>query len=1152
MVAHASSSSDSSSKFLTQFHLITRHTQPPNTFTFQKFPEMYYSETKRLPPYCTMQRLRDFPPDLQDLIIVVSTASPDVGLFTRSKAALAKDLPAEKITNVFTSTIIANEPWRATLPFSEDSSEASSVGVALDLSSKEKVKRPLPGEDMDESPRPVPSLVVLNEDGFLLVWWLVYADSVRQNTVYPGLAYAETQRQSTAPFESKASPQTSSMSKALLGGNPVASAFSPVSAPGQGLANAFGTSSSLGKAQSPWASAVSGDASSFSNAPSFGKSAFGSSPVDAATSHGVGFGMVGGMVNRQSPWATQSSSATGTAGATFGQPSGLGMGNGSGFRTDAPGPTSGFTAPIMNTGGFASFAKAPGFAVAAAQTGGESMFPKSAPGALLGSGMDTDTSFNRLERKSGDGSRDLSKSGDFVLGSTFKGDGTAANDIPNSTGTTSQSLFNGDFTKILGETQEHAPIPETRETTMGDSTGEGDERPEETQTERESMISVAKPSSPKSQFSTAPPHSGGLLGAQAQSQVTPAKVQSSTPSSSSKPQFSIAPPQSGGFFGTQAQVQVTPAEVQSSIPSSSIGKSPPTTTTPNETPRKLTEISSSTTDTPPSPSAKVKSEDNERVILDNTPKSVSEVPLPPEATSKVSYAIGDSSSSSKSSADDAPLPPDFLPSKSKLKDLQSAAEEAPILPADDNDSGLVDGGDDNDNDDDGDDNGGDDSGRGDDGDDDGGSGDDEGSGVDVAQEISPTTDPNQSPKITPGSSFGASFDRSPVGGMFTKVSQRQPQQSGKVLFGEVNSTHVPYLPPPIKVQESPRSPSPVRLSIADAVFRPDNARSVSLPGPPLRTAVDRRSVVSRGNKQLPSKPILDEQGKKERDPFTSSRIQKSLEEEQDLSDREDEKVRKELATEVQPTLTLEPFLAHQDYIGSVSKPGVPGQIEMVYRDINSMVDTLGLNARSLEAFIRGQTELYPEGGRSREDLETPNWCLFELEDLGIIESRLLEQLEQSRVTAVREKLNICREMRRQLHKTRSKRQDITKIIDAKSDQTEMDSLRSAPLDPAQSVMQHDLRRDFQQFQRRLWEAEEAITVLRAKLASYESNNGKSTTLKKPTVEAVTNTIRKMTSMVEKRTLDINVLETHMRHLGLSSPHTRPPSTGRGGGAVICA
>ena len=101
------------------------------------------------------------------------------------------------------------------------------------------------------------------------------------------------------------------------------------------------------------------------------------------------------------------------------------------------------------------------------------------------------------------------------------------------------------------------------------------------------------------------------------------------------------------------------------------------------------------------------------------------------------------SSSSSKSSDDAPLPPDFLPAKSKLKEVQSAQEQRPALPSEDDEGSFEEGGD---------------SGDDAEGSDEGREGlDDEGSGVDVAQEMSPT-DHDKSPQITPESSFGASLD----------------------------------------------------------------------------------------------------------------------------------------------------------------------------------------------------------------------------------------------------------------------------------------------------------------------------------------------------------------------------------------------------------
>lgn len=89
-------------------------------------------------------------------------------------------------------------------------------------------------------------------------------------------------------------------------------------------------------------------------------------------------------------------------------------------------------------------------------------------------------------------------------------------------------------------------------------------------------------------------------------------------------------------------------------------------------------------------------------------------------------------------------------------------------------------------------------------------------------------------------------------------------------------------------------------------------------------------------------------------------------------------------------------------------------------------------------------------------------------------------------------------------------------------------------------------------QKLITEAEEGITLLRAKLASSSSSSSLSNSLVKngvganragggggvqagagaPTVEAVVNTIMKMTSMAEKKSGDVDVLENQMRRLGI--------------------
>ena len=144
----------------------------------------------RSPPNHFLLRLKDFPPNLQDLLIVASTASTDIGLFSRSKVALASDKSSDQITGVFTMTEMADDTRRAQLPANDNQDDTSPIGLALDLSSTNKVLKPIPGDEMEESQTPLPALMVLNDEGVLAAWWVVYSESVRQGTVYPELTVA--------------------------------------------------------------------------------------------------------------------------------------------------------------------------------------------------------------------------------------------------------------------------------------------------------------------------------------------------------------------------------------------------------------------------------------------------------------------------------------------------------------------------------------------------------------------------------------------------------------------------------------------------------------------------------------------------------------------------------------------------------------------------------------------------------------------------------------------------------------------------------------------------------------------------------------------------------------------------------------------------
>ncbi len=360
LVAYTTTSANEDMIPATTFRLVTRQSKPQVSHLFQKLPEICTPfGMHRCPPYHFMQRLRNFQPSLSDLVVVASTASADVGMFTRADTALASDVEPEKITKTFTTTSMANDSRRAQLPMAADESETSPIGMALDLSSTEKVPRPLPSEEMVESVGPLPLLVILNNEGLLTAWWIVYAESIRQGTTYPGLVVAgdsQNQAQATksaSPFATSASQNiTSPPPPNSFGAPPTQAAGFSNPAPTSNTFgnaapnNAFGAPSALGSKPSLWGSGGStnnpqGSGATFGQ-PAFGSPAFGS-PAQVG---GSTFGAPAGLGSRPSPWGAPSS-AFQTAGSTFGQPADPGLGAASTFGSNTVSKSFSVASPIL-------------------------------------------------------------------------------------------------------------------------------------------------------------------------------------------------------------------------------------------------------------------------------------------------------------------------------------------------------------------------------------------------------------------------------------------------------------------------------------------------------------------------------------------------------------------------------------------------------------------------------------------------------------------------------------------------------------------------------------------------------------------------------------------------------------------------------------
>ncbi|KAB5530532.1 hypothetical protein GE09DRAFT_1252826 [Coniochaeta sp. 2T2.1] len=1176
------------------YHIITRTQQPQTapTFSFQTLRDPIEPFLNEKIPHHTVLRLHHFPPNLDDLLVVASTAIMDIGLLSRSKTPLASDVPAEQITGVFTTTELADDSRRAQVPLTEDLQDTFPVGLALDLSGKDKVYKPIPTDEMDESPGPLPGLWALNNEGVLCAWWIVYNESIRAGTVYPGLAATDQSsgQQSAAPTlgAPKPNPFGASTSSTPAFGTPSTSTPSAFGGtPAAAATPAFGAAPALGAKTSPWAAASTGSSGA---APAFGSSSFGSAPAASAPKFGQppaspfggapatpAFGQASSALGpRPSPWASASPAAATPA---FGQ---------SGFGTAGAANTNkvfGSSTPAAS-GGFSAFASKGGFGSVAADTNKTSVFgqPSSTPVPLKDVSMDSESAFKPQAAPS--------FGSPFVLGTTFKADPKTANDNEPEQKSAGGGMFGSGFGLSLGDAATAQPTVEGKEEDM-DATTPAVEKPKP-------IFDTTTPAAekPKSIFDSSTPAAEkpkSIFASSTTPTSTPAAPRFGFPSASGSTAgssiFGTQKPASSPAVNPFAKAAASPAVSQSAKPASSPAVNP-------FAPKPFANpfAPGAPSKSPPSPGSEASwaSSDDELKEEDDDDKenlaNIPEAPLPPDPTSKAPLSIGGSSSSSARSVyspvtvsktpskvpDDAPLPPDpaprpikeeeeeetFIPEDAPLppdftKGPTKAPEEPPLppdflpkVPSKDTPSDVpaapdsADEGefsDEEDHEEEGD----EDAEDGDEGDEayeegdeeDQEEGDDddegsEGSGIDVARDLSPQG-------FTTQDSFtgmaGSTFSS------FSKVDN----DKARPLFGEISKNAPPLFPG--AVPPSPRSPSPVRSALPSGrgaippnVLRPEASRSVSAPGMASQI-LGRREQQSHASQQRARKASIS--------PDPNVELQRKLKakrekEDQLLRDPEDEGIQQILRSEIEPTIQLDEFVAVDSQLPEISSrrdDPVPVQCEALWRDINRMIDRIGLNSRSLQSFIKGHTLFKKDAGRTKEDLDNPDeWVLVEAEALGgIVDGELTRELEGSRVKDVDGIHDTIHEVLRDVTKLRAKQEDMHKIIMAHIDPDQASIVKSLPLNAEQATQQNELRKAYANVTQLLAEAEEGLTLLRAKIASAGGASNRKTGA--PTVEAVIRTIKKLTSMAEKRSGDVGVLETQMRRLRLSTGSPAPRS-----------
>ncbi|KAK5114306.1 hypothetical protein LTR62_002557 [Meristemomyces frigidus] len=1060
-------SMDSSSPVNSFFHIATRENAKSQVWLFRTIedPSPPGFSPGRSPPHHYIQRLKDWPPHLDDLLVIISTVTTEVGVLSKASKPLAPDAP------VAAFNMTSNYKVPATMPMSAAGQDTFALGMALDLSVTERTISPIPGDnEVAESPTPLPALYVLNSEGVLRVWYIAYKDSIRQKIAFPDLVAANGPRALDAKATTPITP-----TPALFGTSaaPLQPSFGNVSKPqtpsnssfGQPSNTAFGGSSTMGQKSSLWG-APPAASSALPLQPAASQPTFGSSTPSA---NSTGFGQIGGMGAKASPWAAKGSAATQPS-ATFGQPSNI-LG-----QNPAP-PESSFATTVQSSKQSEANRAANPFA-----GGGKSL---ASFGAIGAQGAENKSPFAALQKTPTFGTQQLSFGGETAsLGNSSFGSGKT----PSLFGTPTPSgsgLSIGTFGK--------PSLPASREESMNGT--------EEQQ----------KPSA-----------GGGLFG-------TGSFKLGSTFKPDGTAKDDLPKPKTGLFDWGLGKTLDEPKEKKvGEQPTTPIKAEPGTV---KETPlRDVPAVGQSST---PAGLPAPKTQDNDplsykakRFAGDLPPMEVPGGDEP--ATEKDQPKIGQKKAevSQKEEQALAGSPPIDLGHE------QFSAEALAEIagPEEDEDEEWSE----------------EDEGEEEEEEEGGVEGDEEDESEDEDEEEDESDHEVADPKGL--SAFeGRMQPASPDLAKATEESTTPATEKKAVpSFTPAGLPKGPVFAPPMHA--SPRSPSPVRSVTAPLQQRPTfgqlpaeisgtGAVPSTLKRPSVTSHTSDSRPASRQQQQQPSQRIAIPVAKFAERSTSPASEPDARSKTGALEDEEAVRVQERLASTPEPTTDLPSFLAHQDYVGPSSGVGdLSSSIEKLFRDVNSMIDTLGLNAHWLRGFVDGHEKLKKQGERSREDLEDEReWTLDEVQALGKVEDEVGSLLEQGRIRDVGNLLSEVGEVEGDVRGLRSKAGEMRKVLKRLTDPEQKAADAKAALPEETLMLQKELRSSVQNVQTLLGKVEEGLSVLRAEVASASATSlsapapgqGKGAV---PSVEAVTNTILKMTAMIEKKSGDVDLLEARIRRL----------------------
>ncbi|GAB7337511.1 hypothetical protein MBLNU457_g2835t1 [Dothideomycetes sp. NU457] len=1111
---HSPASGDNNDSF---YHIIHRE-KGSGSYQVQKFASDPVPPFGiRFPAHQFIQRLKGFPPNLDDMLVLSSTAGTDIGVFTRATSSLAPDMASENTVNVYTTTSMADDTRRAQMPMSSDGmGDTSPIGMALDLSATEMVKRPIPSdEEIEQTATPLPAIMLLDNEGRLSTWWVAYNDSIRQKTAYPGLNVAAGQN--TPAMQSSAFQPTNTPST------------SATPAPATQTSSAFG-SSTFGQPSKPAApafgSSTFGQQSKPQGAPAFGASSFGqpSKPAFGAPST-PGFGSASAIGNKSSPWQTSGQTSGAFGKPAFGSTTPFGASNGASAtpafgQPSQPGQPSqtgsAFGQPSTIGGGspFAKFGAQTGSPFGASAQGDSK--PTQSPFASFGTSKPAPSPF----ASTGDNNTNKSSS---PFASFVKLDEKPAESPFAAFGSQAEKSTSSPFASFANKDNKPASSP-----FAAFGSNENKPSPFGAFGQQGSKPAFGQPSNSFGAKAVSSFGAPTVVSQEADMADDDATEETSAQKPAEKPTGFGGFQLKSGFQGDGPAKDDVPKskDAGQSLFGSNFGNAlgetlkPPVTPVKKEPGTDETRLQDISTTPASPPTNKATEPEDAPLPPDFTKPSASETtepesaPLPPDFTTappKKTTEAEDAplppdftqTAKKTTESDAAPLPPDFLSAKPKQgqeEDLPPIAGSPPVdLGREASELSPSEGEDEDEEE-------GDEHEEGEEEDDEDGASWEDETGEDYDDDEDEEEADEELERETPKSTRTAATPAANAfGARLTFPGQNQiSQQPAKSPVPSTTPAGMPKGPvfaPPVK--ESPRSPSPVR-STSTQVSRPPTrqAAPVSFGGLSQSRTSSRQNV----NVAPPAAP-----------------------ETADLEDDEDARIRDILASDIVPTKTLDAFTAHQDYIGNTGKSGIAAQIENVYRDINSMVDTLGLNARTLTAFVRGQEELSRDYDLGQWELEQEeDWTFVEVSDLQSLEKDIEKNLDKGCITDVPDKLADLASLHSDTARLMTKAAETRRQLSTRTDPDKRAMQRNAPLDPEIELQQTQLRQTVAKAQKLLAEAEEAFSLLRAELHSLNKKDPNQRSA--PTVEAITNTILKMTAMIEQKSGDVDVLEAQIRRL----------------------